>query len=763
MTSILRTFLGVLIGLCLPLSLTAQGVGTNWHPENGMAYPSESLPEVHITCSEMGWIMAQENWYSNVEHPATFVYTTEAASDTVNNVGFRLRGNTSRGAPKKSFKVSFNTFEDDQSWSGLKKMNLNGEHNDPSSMRARLSWECLRDAGVPVSRSTHVKLYINGNYYGLYSNTEHIDGEWLEKRFDHAHGNLWKCTYPANLAFVSSNPDAYKFTPSWSDQRVYELKTNNLSDDYSSLAEFIDILNNTALEELPCALEEVFDVDAYLKVAAGEILLGHWDNYIGNKNNFYLYERTTDSRLMYIPYDMDNTMGIQWFGEWTDQDIYNWTNENDRALYTRLLEVPHYRERFTWYIQWWMQEFYTSEWLDARGEWLIQLMSDAVAEDGYYPLSYGFDLEDFENSIQSAWGSHVAHSPSDYTTSRLFWAEIQLDELEADAPPIVQCWAESPLIHDTLHVKCWAPELENTAGWSFQAEVEVDGTLAEYAMNYSGAGLHGHQWDAAIPLDGGTDVFWKATSTDPAGSQQASPCSWTRVWNTPSNSPMRINEVMPINDGFNVDENGNDGDWVELINTGDGPVNCNGLHLSNRLMEPWRWPLPSVTLEPGQHLLIWCDDDTEAGPLHTNFTLTGSGDEAYLFRKEEGIWRVVDAVDWTDALPNFSYGRINDGAEEWVWFNPNSSTPPTPNSANGVSNSVENPTANAAPVLPSICNQPCALHLGQPAHFQLYSSTGSVVHSGFGKTVQIGHLPHGVYVLHQQTLQQHTSKKFIVQ
>ena len=27
----------------------------------------------------------------------------------------------------------------------------------------------------------------------------------------------------------------------------------------------------------------IFDVDAYLKAAAGEILFGHWDNYIGNK------------------------------------------------------------------------------------------------------------------------------------------------------------------------------------------------------------------------------------------------------------------------------------------------------------------------------------------------------------------------------------------------------------------------------------------------------------------------------------------------
>lgn len=753
----------LLLGLAWTWALTAQTLGTHWHPENGNAYLSESLPEVHITCAEMGWIMQQENWYSNVEHPATFVFSSETYTDTVENVGFRLRGNTSRGAPKKSFKVSFNTFDDTQAWQGLKKMNLNGEHNDPSAMRARLSWECLRDAGVPVSRSTHVKLFINGNYYGLYSNTEHIDGEWLEKRFDHAHGNLWKCTYPANLAFVSSNPDAYKFTPSWSEQRVYELKTNNLLDDYSSLAEFIDILNNTSIESLPCALEAVFDVDAYLKVAAGEILLGHWDNYIGNKNNFYLYERTTDGRLTYIPYDMDNTMGIQWFGEWTDQDIYNWTSENDRALYTRLLEVPAYRDRFTWYIQWWMDNYYSNDWLEARGAWLIDLLADAVAEDSYYPLSYGFDLEDFENSIQTAWGSHVAHSPSDYTSSRLFWASIQLEDLNPETPPVVQCWAENPVLTDTLSVKCWAPELANNAGWSFDVTVEIDGTTAVHPMAYAGANGHGHEWEAQIELNSGTDVFWKATSTDPNGGLQDSPCSMTRVWNTPSAFPLRINEVMPINQTFNTDENGNDGDWIELINNGINPVNCSGIYLSNRRLEPWRWPLPSVTLEPGQHLLIWCDDQTDAGPLHANFTLSGTADEAYLFRKEEDTWRVVDAIEWSNALPDFSYGRVFDGAPEWVWFNPNSSNPPTPNAANGTSIGIDFEQALKNPPLPTLCEQPCRIQLDESARYTVFNAMGQLTTEGFGPIVHIDHQPHGMYVLHIENFGSQTSQKIILQ
>jgi spore coat protein CotH len=179
-------------------------------------------------------------------------------------------------------------------WQGLKKLNLNGEHNDPSVMRARLVWESFRDAGVPVSRSAHAQLHINGTYFGVYSTAEQLDGNWLDERFPYGHGNLWKCTYPADLVFLDTDPEAYKLTPPWSDQRIYELKTNEAQDDYSALAHFIDILNNTSDDEFPCELESVFDVEAYLKVLAGEILVGHWDNYVGNKNNFYLYERSFD-------------------------------------------------------------------------------------------------------------------------------------------------------------------------------------------------------------------------------------------------------------------------------------------------------------------------------------------------------------------------------------------------------------------------------------------------------------------------------------
>ena len=50
-----------------------------------------------------------------------------------------------------------------------------------------------------------------------------------------------------------------------------ELKTNTDEDDYTDLAHFIDILNNTPAADLPCALEEVFNVADYLKVQALDV------------------------------------------------------------------------------------------------------------------------------------------------------------------------------------------------------------------------------------------------------------------------------------------------------------------------------------------------------------------------------------------------------------------------------------------------------------------------------------------------------------
>ena len=149
---------------------------------------------------------------------------------------------------------------------------------------------------------------------------------------------------PADLADLGDNPEAYKFTPPWnSEQRTYELKTNNTEDDYSAIRDLCHTLGTASDADFQCELEAIFDVDGFLRLAAVEILVGHWDNYIGNQNNFYLYERPSDGRLMMFSYDVDNTCGIEWGGNWVDQNVYDWDQWGTKPLYDRMMGVEQYR------------------------------------------------------------------------------------------------------------------------------------------------------------------------------------------------------------------------------------------------------------------------------------------------------------------------------------------------------------------------------------------------------------------------------------
>lgn len=746
-----RAFFSMMLtSLCCGVNFVSFGQGVLMHPTNGIPFVQNDLPSIYIECgSALDSLYEESNWYSNLEYPATFIFDSENGTDTVSNVGFRLRGNTSRAADKKSFKVSFNAFIPGGSWQGLEKLNLNGEHNDPSIIRARLIWEGMRDSGIQVSRSNHVNLYINGFYHGVYHNLEHIDEEWLEKRFALDHGNLWKCTYPANLVFMGTSGADYKFTPDWSDERVYDLKTNKETDDYEALAQFIDILNNEPLSTFPCALESVFDVYAYLKTAAAEILCGHWDNYIGNQNNFYLYHRPEDQRIVYIPYDVDNTLGIQWFGEWSNQDPYAWTQSPDRPLYSRLLSVPEYRLAFTFFMRQLMESTYELDWLQPRGEVIQSLLLNSVEQDPFYTQDYGFNLESFSGSLNENWGEHVAWGILPFMESRQFWAEQQLDEETDSVPHALMAWAPSPVLDDTLLVLAWTPTLWTNSTYSLQAEVKIEETpVVTFPLTEMETNAFGIQWAAKIPLNNGTHATWNVISEFQESIVQ-SPCTPRQVWNTPQASFLVINEVMPLNNSALQDASGGFPDWVELMNTGESAMNISDYYLTDRIDWPNRWELPNVTLDPGQHLVLFCDNDPEEGPLHAPFHLDAEEGDLWITTLDTDAWRLVDYASWTDASPNASWGRTTDGSESWMWFFPFTETPPTPNSSNGssgnnISDSLQDQHA-WHPINPCPAGQP--LRLPCISQWQLFEGNGKLIGSNTSGQIPGALLQTGAYLL----------------
>jgi hypothetical protein len=306
-------------------------------------------------------------------------------------------------------------------------MNLVGNHNDPSQLRAWLSTHILKSAELTVSRNSFVRLYINSEYKGLYLNNEAIDDEFLKDRFlvDFS-GNLFKCSWGSDLTNLGTNPQPYYET--------YDLKTNQSLNDYSGLIHFIEVLNNSNATDFPCAIQQVFDVDRYLKTLVYEILIGHWDGYAGNKNNYYLYQRPSDGKFVFIEYDMDNTFGIDWFNEnWSVRNINNWHFGN-RPLIQRLFAVPYFKDQFNLYMNQALNTIFNQDWFQQLQN-KQTLISQAAFEDTYKVLDYGFTNSDFSSALTDAFGAHVTMSISDYLNTRLQSALTQVQTFQGIENP----------------------------------------------------------------------------------------------------------------------------------------------------------------------------------------------------------------------------------------------------------------------------------------------------------------------------------------
>jgi spore coat protein CotH len=378
------------------------------YPSGGTLYDGKLHKlELIMHADTLAALFHPNNRWTNHSYPAIFIYDEK---DTLHNVGVRIKGNTSRNSEKLSLKIDTDEFIK-QTYQGLKTFNINGNHNDPSMCREFLSTAIMNEAGIVCIRSNWVKLYINGLYRGVFNQVENINKKFLESRFGNDSGNLYKCSWPAGLDWMGSDPNTYKaiINPSPLNERAYELKTNEKADNYTDLVQLIDVINNTAEQDFPAAIERIFDVQAYLKTQAMEVLIGHWDSYWYNKNNYYLYHDPAKDKFVYIPYDMDNTFGVQWgIKNINIRDINHWGNlSSTKAVLThRLFKFAQYRRDYEQYIFDMIQSVYNEAYLNPKIDGYRELLSNAIATDPFYlgsvPSDYGYKFKDWSNSFSQS-------------------------------------------------------------------------------------------------------------------------------------------------------------------------------------------------------------------------------------------------------------------------------------------------------------------------------------------------------------------------
>ena len=252
--------------------------------------------------------------------------------ETHTEVGVRKKGFLgSQSDTKPSLKLRYDKYVDDQSLGGvMERMTLNNSIQDPSMINTCLSYQVFAAAGLPSPRCNFAAVTVNGKELGLYIHLEELKEPFLARHFDSAEGNLYEGT-------VSD------FTPSH--RGTMEKKTNEDEDDWSDVDAAMAALQDPSDAGLE-ALSGLVDLDRFLSFWATEVLVGHWDGYAGDRNNYHFY-REPDGKFMFIPWGTDDTFHLK-----ADPNPFdNISNPPPSvlaltAIPNRLYNVPEWRTRY---------------------------------------------------------------------------------------------------------------------------------------------------------------------------------------------------------------------------------------------------------------------------------------------------------------------------------------------------------------------------------------------------------------------------------
>ena len=658
-----------------------------------------AIVEITVDLEDLDWIY--DNVHSDSLHPAGFRFVNSWIDETVDSIGFRLRGNTSRTSAKKSFKVSFNTFVPARQFYGVDKLNLNGEHNDPSIIRSKLCWDIFQDIGITASRAAHVAVYINDEYYGLYISVEHIDDEFLENYYPDDSGNLWKCLWPADLVYLGDDPELYKYYAG--NRQPYDLKTNTDEDDYSQLARLIDIINNTPDNLLADSLETILIVPEVLKYFAINVLVGGWDDYWFLKNNYYLYHNPTEGRFHWIPYDYDNTFGIDWFNiDWTSVNPYIFANIDDtpRPLVERIMANAQYRNLYSHFLEFYRDNVYDLSLWESRIDSLKTMITPWAEADSYRTLDWGFTINDFHDSYTTGSYSnqHVKRGIKEFVNLRNNSLNSQITWMAAT--PIVYTidwWPKVPQPDDTIHVTVAAFSSVGLSDVSIQYHPGDLTVIYTYPMVFQPLSEtqkveEADCWVGTIPpLGVGGYGLFEISATDINQQTQIYPRTDFITVQSPAvnTSQVVINEFLARNDAINTDGAGEYDDWVELYNPTSKDVFLNGMYLTDNSddLTKWQFPFGGVGIASNEYLLIWCDDDLNQPGLHANFKISTDGEFIALVAGD-GV-TIIDSLTFGPQSADVSYGRNPDGSDTWEYFI--SPTPAVPNSTSSIAENSVSP------------------------------------------------------------------------
>ena len=379
-------------------------------------FDTTSLQEVRIDIDENNWNYLLQNANSKEYVMADEVRVGEKS---VGYVGLKTKGNTSlrelweSDSDRFSFTVNVSKYikkkkgySATQNFYGLEKFSLNNVYGDASYLKEYLSYQLMAAMGVATPYCSMVKLYINDEFYGVYTMVENVDESLVKRTLDSsAEGDLYKVEAPGGDLLYDTALDAYldgtntfdfhtsqeadnrlseysgilynkqfgttledytdEYTNAKSDEEKAEVDedyTEDLTTDCMELFSWMKELNRLSNFETPNTeaykeeVERIVNVDEVLRYFATNTYLVNLDTYQSTaQQNYAMY--LLDGKVSIIPWDYNSAFGGygmknagQMINFSIDQPVFE-VEMMKRPLLNVLLQNDEYRAQYESYLE----------------------------------------------------------------------------------------------------------------------------------------------------------------------------------------------------------------------------------------------------------------------------------------------------------------------------------------------------------------------------------------------------------------------------
>ena len=298
-----RTKLNIGLGITLCFWICVNGVLAKELTLDDI-FPTDRVLDVQITVADKDWdtIRYQSRDFFSALHesrkvaPPEAPYTYVDASVTIDgvtfpNVGLRKKGFLgSLSTTRPSLKIKLNHTDKDAGIESLTNLTFNNNQQDISLMSQFMGYALFNAAGSPAPRCAYAKVMVNGVNLGVYSHVQRVRKLFLRRAFGTDDGTLYEGPY-------------VDFYEGWLGS--FEHKTGDDAPGREKIQQLIKVLEGDG-KNIKRAIGELIDLDAFYTYWAVEGLLGFWDGYSGNNNNFFIYLNPETDKFHFLPWGADS-------------------------------------------------------------------------------------------------------------------------------------------------------------------------------------------------------------------------------------------------------------------------------------------------------------------------------------------------------------------------------------------------------------------------------------------------------------------------